>query len=117
MILNEENGALVGNYARLQARYWADASFDQGLKANSDQILKEYGIDFGPGVSAQVVVNSSRISYFILPARPEGLSNSQVNELAAAGTFGTGGTVGSAGTICGCAATFGTLGTFGCSSL
>jgi hypothetical protein len=116
MILND-NQSLVVNYARLQARYWADAGFARQLSENSDQVLKDFGINYGEGVRTEVVVNTDKEAYFIIPARPAGLSNNQVSELAAAGTFGTAGTIGSAGTICGCLASFGSAGTFGCADL
>lgn len=116
MIQNPENDGLAIGYARLQARYWADPSFAPQLSQYGNDALKEFGLDYGQQ-EVEVVVNTPSVSYIILPARPAGLSNSQVSELAAAGTFGTAGSVASAGTICGTAATFGTLGTFGCSDL
>ena len=117
MILNEENGDLLINYARLQASYWADATLDRQLSEQPNEVLKQYGIDYGPGVSAEIVVNTSTVSYMVIPARPTRLSEAQVNELAAAGTFGTAGTIGSYGTICGCLASFGSAGTFGSAAL
>jgi hypothetical protein len=117
MIINEENGGLVVNYARLQARYWADTGFGRQLAENPNETLKQFGIDYGVGVEAEIVLNTDNVAYFIIPSRPARLSDHQVSELAAAGTFGTAGSVGSAGTICGCAACFGTLGTFGCADL
>ena len=102
---------------QLVSRAWSDPAFKQRLLSDPAAVLKEQGIDVGPGVEVRVVENTENVVYLALPPQPsEGLSDEQLDQVAGGTTLGTVGSVGSMGTICGslaCAGTAGTVGTQG----
>lgn len=114
---SQQHDEALARYARVQARYWSDEGFKGQIQENPEAALKDYGVGVDRGVSLNLVVNDNNTVHLVIPARPESMTNENVEVLLAAGTFGTGGSVGTAGTACGCAGTFGTLFTFGCADL
>ena len=100
-------------FLSLQVRYWLDEDFKKELERNPNVILKQNGIPVSMNVKIDILQNSKEQGYFVIPAKPSNLSDSDLQVMAEAGTIGSAGCVGSAGTFCGTAGTFGTLGTIG----
>ena len=57
-------------YARLIARVWADPEFSTRLVAHPVETLEEFDMGVGPGKDLKVVIGTSGIDYWILPAEP-----------------------------------------------
>ena len=78
------------NYGQLVSRAWSDPAFKQRLLSDPAAVLKEQGIDVGPGVEVRVVENTENVVYLALPPQPsEGLSDEQLDQVAGGTTVST----------------------------
>jgi hypothetical protein len=79
-------------WAKMIAKTWADEDYKARLIAEPARVLKEEGIDVPDDVEIRVVENTSRLSYLVLPVKPQ--DNAKFDELQtriAAGCGGNGG--------------------------
>ena len=61
----------MSQVGQVVAKVWADPEYKARLLANTTEVLKEEGIDYGPGVEVKVVENTDSLRYLALPTRPQ----------------------------------------------
>ncbi|MEP7308773.1 MAG: NHLP leader peptide family RiPP precursor [Acidobacteriota bacterium] len=66
------------------AKAWSDPAYKARLLEDSTAVLKEEGIDYGPGVQVKVVENTDTLRYLTLPPAPKEseLSEEQLGRVA-----------------------------------
>jgi hypothetical protein len=109
---------ITRTYAQVVAQSWSNPQFLAQLTQNPAQTLQTFGVTVPPGMTIQVLQNTSDNYYVALQDKPEnivgiapGLTGEQVCESSC---FGTAGTIGTAGSACGTFGTAASIGTCGC---
>jgi hypothetical protein len=76
-------------YAKVVARAWSDPAFKAQLLADPNAALASAGASVPPGMAVKVVESTEKLTYFVLPARPENVALSQesLEKVAAAESF------------------------------
>ncbi len=69
-------------YSRVVAKAWSDEGFKQRLLANPTEVLRAEGVPIPEGNEVRVVENTDRLTYLPLPARPDTLSDEQLDQVA-----------------------------------
>lgn len=73
--------------AEIIARAWSDEAFKKRLLKNPREVLKELGFSLPEDMELQVVENTAKKVYFVLPLKPkENLSEAELKKIAAAGS-------------------------------
>jgi Nitrile hydratase, alpha chain len=77
-------------YGRVVAKAWTDESFKQRLLSDTAAVLNEHGIHVPDGMQVQVHEANDTVAHLVLPPKPEGLSDEQLDQVAggASGLFG-----------------------------
>lgn len=75
-------------YGRVVARAWSDESFKQRLLADPIAVLRAEGMAIPEGTELRIVENTDNTVYFMLPAKPEGLSDEQLDAVAGGASGG-----------------------------
>lgn len=70
-------------WAKIVAKAWSDEVFKQRLLKNPDAVFQEYGLDTPEGITFKIHENSNKVIHITLPAKPEGLSDEQLKNVAA----------------------------------
>jgi hypothetical protein len=86
MMADEDQGKAIG---KLIAKAWADEGFKARLLADPATVLAAEGVQTPAGVAIKVVENTPSLFNLVLPARPDELSDSELDQ--AAGGFSTNG--------------------------
>ena len=55
---------------QIVARAWADPAYKARLLSDATSVLKDEGIDYGPGIEVRVVENTDNVRYVTLPLPP-----------------------------------------------
>jgi hypothetical protein len=78
----------MSQVGQVVAKVWSDPAYKARLLANTTQVLKEEGIDYGPGVQVKVVENTDTVRYLALPTPPQEteLSEEQLSRIAGGAT-------------------------------
>jgi hypothetical protein len=74
---------------RVIAKSWSDPAFKKRLIADPKGVLKEFGVDYPAGTDIQVVENTEKKRYLVLPAPPsdEELSGADLDKVAGANNW------------------------------
>lgn len=66
------------------AKAWSDPAYKARLLSDATSVLKEAGIDYGPGIEVKVVENSDSVRYITLPQAPSEteLSDEQLDRVS-----------------------------------
>lgn len=70
------------------AKAWADENFKSMLKNDPLKVLKDEGIEVLEGVKISVVENTDKEQYFVIPQKPEILSDESLDDVAGGHTCG-----------------------------
>jgi hypothetical protein len=71
-------------WAKIIAKSWTDPSFKQKLLKNPSAVLEEYGIERYHHASFEIVENTEKKTYLVLPEKPKGeLSEEKLKAVAA----------------------------------
>lgn len=70
---------------KIFAQCWADETFKQRFMDDPEEILKEAGLEVPEGVAFRVVENTDKVNYILLPAKPNELSDEQLDGVAGGG--------------------------------
>ena len=83
-----ENTRWYQQVGQVVAKAWADPEFKTRLLTDSTAVLKEEGIDYGPGIEVKVVENTDTLRYLTLPPPPREseLSEEQLSRVAGGAT-------------------------------
>jgi hypothetical protein len=57
---------------KIIAKAWSDSNFKQKLLNEPQKVLKEHGIDTQTGMEIRIFENTNKVTYLILPEKPEG---------------------------------------------
>jgi hypothetical protein len=68
--------------AKIIARAWADDGLANRLQAQPEAVFAEFGVDVPKGKTLKVVVNSPSTVHFILPERPAGLADAEIDTMS-----------------------------------
>ena len=70
---------------KIIAKAWMDEGFKQRLVADPAKTLKEQGVETPAGVKVQVVENTAKMQYLVLPMKPPSaeMSDEQLKQVAA----------------------------------
>jgi hypothetical protein len=68
----------------VMAKAWADPAYKARLLTDATSVLKDEGIDYGPGIEVKIVENSDSVRYITLPLPPAEaeLSEEQLGRVA-----------------------------------
>lgn len=69
---DEDFGLKMG---QIVARCWVDEEFKQRLMSSTATVLTEYDIKVPEGVDFNIVENTEKSRYFILPSSPEEMAS------------------------------------------
>ena len=69
-------------YGQVVAKAWRDEAFKQRLHADPAGVLREHGIALPAGRQVRVVENTDQVTHVVLPAKPTGLSDEQLDQVA-----------------------------------
>lgn len=80
----ESNWSQMGEVV---AKAWSDPEYKARLLSDATSVLKEAGIDYGPGVEVKIVENTDAVRYITLPQPPSEaeLSEEQLDRVAGGG--------------------------------
>lgn len=70
------------NMGRLIKKCWEDEGFKNKLIADPAGTLKSLGAELPPGHSIKVVADTPQVSHLVIPARPDELSDAQLDAVA-----------------------------------
>jgi len=68
--------------SKLLAKCWTDEGFKNKLIADPAGTLKAVGAQLPPGHSIKVVADTPEVSHLVIPARPDELSDAQLDAVA-----------------------------------
>ena len=68
---------------QLIARAWADDTFKQKLLADPATTLSAEGYPAPAGVTVKAVENTDKVFYLVIPAKPDDLADSDLENVAA----------------------------------
>lgn len=68
---------------QLIARAWADDTFKQKLLADPATTLSAEGLPAPAGVTVKAVENTDKVFYLVIPAKPDDLTDSDLENVAA----------------------------------
>ncbi len=74
-------------YGHVVAKAWTDEGFKQRLLANPTEVLRAEGVPVPEGDEVRIVENTDRLTYLTLPARPDNLSDEQLDAVAGGGAL------------------------------
>lgn len=80
MANQEEQAKKMG---QLIAKCWSDDSFKQKLMSDPKSVLKENGVDIPEGLEVKMVENTDNVFHLVIPAKPDGLSDENLDKLGA----------------------------------
>ena len=103
----------MNNIEHLQAKLH-NSAFRHELKQNTNQCLRDFGIDVGD-TEYKVVENTKDITYIAMPDAVN-ISTDELDNLQAAATAGSATTASTVGCICGSFSSASSLGTAGSAS-
>ena len=66
-------------FLKVIARAWADDGFKQRLLSDPGATLKAEGLDVPSGPELRAVENTDEVQYMVLPAKPEGLVDEELD--------------------------------------
>lgn len=90
-------------YGCVVAKAWSDDAFKPRLLAEPATVLRENGIELPAGMQVQIHEATATQAHFVLPVRPEALSDEQLEAVAGGGIAAArGGVPGDAGSGRGC---------------
>ncbi len=69
-------------WGKVIAKAWSDEAFKARLLREPAAVLKESGIKVPEGEAVKVVENSPKVVHLVLPARPEELSDEELDQVA-----------------------------------
>ena len=69
-------------YQQIIAKCWADEAFKNQLIADSAAVLKAGSMEVPDGVTINVVEDTADSRHFFIPARPESLSDENLDNIA-----------------------------------
>jgi hypothetical protein len=74
----------LSQVGQVVAKAWSDPAYKARLLADTTAVLREEGIDYGPGVEVRVVENSDTVRYLTLPNPPREseLSEEQLSQVS-----------------------------------
>jgi hypothetical protein len=70
-------------WGQIVAKAWMDPKFEKELIAHPEKVCKEYGID-SHGREIEVIQNTAEKTYYVLPTKPEGLTEADLRNINAA---------------------------------
>ena len=70
------------HWGQVVAKSWQDEAFKKRLLANPAAVMKEVGMAVPPGVTIKVMENTSTVCYLTLPAKPDKLSEADLERVA-----------------------------------
>jgi Nitrile hydratase, alpha chain len=74
---------------RVIAKSWSDAAFKKRLMTNPKAVFDEFGIEYPANLDVQVVENTDKKRYFVIPAAPSDkeLSAADLDKVAGANNW------------------------------
>ena len=75
-------------YQQIIAKCWADAAFKQQLIADPAGTLKQEGMAVPEGMTIQVVENTDNVFHLVIPPKPDGLADDELDSVAGGGCVG-----------------------------
>ena len=72
--------------SQILARCWSDAAFKASLLADPVAVLKAQGVELPAGVQVRVVEDTDQVAHWVLPARPDALSDADLDTVAGGGS-------------------------------
>ncbi|WOJ93369.1 NHLP leader peptide family RiPP precursor [Congregibacter variabilis] len=69
-------------FGRVVAKCWADDEYKQKFIDDPAAVLKAEGVEVPDGVSFRVVEDSEQLHTIVLPAKPTGLSDDDLDNVA-----------------------------------
>lgn len=72
-------------YQQIIAKCWADEHFKQQLISNPVATLKQEGIEVPAGASVTVLEDTDTLMNFVIPAKPDELSDEQLESTTGGG--------------------------------
>ena len=81
--MNDQQRFHDKQWSQIVAMAWADEEFKDRLMSNPKAVLREYGLEIGPGVRVDVVEDTESVRTFVLPPNPA--NDLEEEELSAVG--------------------------------
>lgn len=75
----EEQGKKMN---QLIAKCWVDEGFKKKLLADAAATLKAEGVELPAGLSIKAVENTDKVFHLVIPAKPAGLSDEDLDKVA-----------------------------------
>ena len=73
--------------SQILAKCWSDAAFKASLLADPVAVLKAQGVELPAGVQVRVVEDTDQVAHWVIPARPDALSDADLDTVAGGGSL------------------------------
>lgn len=72
-------------WAKVIAKCWMDPSFKKNLMKNTEQALKEFGIEAPKNMRFEIEENTDKVIYLVIPQKPAGEISEELLKKVAGG--------------------------------